>query len=230
MNVMSGIENLIVKGKNAPVQTAVIVSAVLASSVFVYNYFASSGKSSLAPAMEQEEAKKIMNAILKKLKILAPKLMMAAQNIKMQIQQQGQEVDDMTVMKQFILPHFDSNFKEIQDAVLQEFDWDEDELEEAVNTYIAEDDEELKAITKSIKVLHQQFGGESDAEENAPVKSAKAESMGVNEVVALMKELANQMLQYTDDFCGKFIDEHGPPQSQQDIEEFQHGLMGASQK
>lgn len=226
MNLVQGIQNII--AKNGTAQSALAVTAVIGSSVLLYNYFVPSS-SKLAPAIDEEEAKKIMNGILKKLKILIPKLLMAVQNIKMQIQQQGQEVDDMTIMKQFILPHFESNLKEIQDSVLEEHDVDEDELEEAVTTYIAAGDEELASLAKSIKVMYQQFGGDVDADEPAPMNE-KVERMGINDVVALMKELGNQMMQYTDDFCGKFIDEHGIPQSQQDMEEFQLGLMAASQR
>eukprot|EP01032_Pedospumella_encystans_P030464 gene30464-34388_t len=38
------------------------------------------------------------------------------------------------------------------------------------------------------------------------------------------------MVQYSDDFCGKFVDENGIPSDQQSMEEFQYGLMAVSQK
>lgn len=133
-------------------------------------------------------------------------------------------------MKQYILPHFGSNLKEIQETILAEFDVDEDELEEAVNTYIANGDEELAGITKSIRILHTQFGGDSDIEAPNAAKNSKAAAMGINEVVELLEELASQMLQHTDDFCGKFVDEYGVPSNQQQGQEFQLGMMEVSQR
>jgi hypothetical protein len=229
MNFVESIQNLVTRSKSSPVQTALAASAILGTLALAYFQFAPT-KSDLAPAITEEEAKEMMNSILKKLKLLVPKLLMAAQNIKMQIQQQGHDVDEMTIMKQYLLPHFDSNLKEIQDAVLEEFDVDEDELEEAVNKYIADGDEELASIAKSIRVMYQQFGGDIEIEDVAAPKSAKVESMGAEDVVSLLKELANQMMQYTDDFCGTFIDENGLPSTQQGMEEFQLGLMAVSQK
>ena len=220
------------KNQSLPAQIGLAATALIGSCTAAYFLYSNvvSSKSTLAPAIDEEEAKKIMNAILKKLKVLVPKLLMAAQNIKMQVQQTGQDIEEMALMRQFLLPHFDSNLKEIQDSVLEEFDVDEDELEEAVNTYIAAGDEELAAISKSIRVMHTQFGGDSDIEEESPKKSEAAEKMGLNEVLTLMKELGNQMMQYTDDFCGEFIDQYGVPASQQHMEQFQLGLMEASQK
>lgn len=80
----------------------------------------------------------MMTLIFNNLKMSATKLANAADNIRAQIAQQGQEVDTATVMKTFILPHFETALKEIQDEVLEQFDADEEELEEAVEYYIAQ--------------------------------------------------------------------------------------------
>lgn len=231
MSFLDALVNLVSKGKESPARTALLVASVVASGVAAYGYLTPSS-SSLAPAMEEAETKDVMNAILKKLKLLVPKLLSAAQNIKMQIEQQGQDIDEATLMKHYILPHFTSNLQEIQNMVLEDLDVDEDELEEAVNYYIAAGDEELKSITKSIRAMHMQFGGDSELEAPAaaPAKGSKAGDMSTSDVINLLKELANQMLQYTDDFCGKFVDENGVPADQQAIEEFQYGLMAVSQK
>jgi hypothetical protein len=236
MSFMNGIQSLLSRGKESPAKSALILSLVIATGVAAYTYAFPSNKSSdLAPAVTEEDAKKMMKLILDKLKLLAPRLMGAAQNIKQQIQQQGQDIDDVTLMKQFILPHFDSNLKEIQDAVLEEFDVDEDELEEAVDVYIAAGDAELIDIAKSIRVLHKQFGGDVEIENEEAgggARSATAAAMGIQEVVELMEELARQMLQYTDDFCGTFVDERGVPTmaDRSSMEEFQMGLMAVSQR
>ena len=228
---MESVQNMLMKGPKGPVQLAAAATAVLATSALVYyRYFSAGGDTSLAPAIEEEEAKKIMNVIFKNVKILVPKLLMAAQNIKMQIQQQGQDVEEALLLKQYLLPHFVSGVQDIQDKALEEFGVDEDELEEAVNKYIADGDEELASIVKGIRVMHQQFGGDTEVDDPDAPKSAKMQSMGIAEVVALLKELGNQMMQYTDDFCGKFIDEHGAPSTQKQMEEFQLGLMSATQR
>jgi hypothetical protein len=224
MSFIESVQGLVAKNG----RTALAATAVIATSMLVYKYFAPSS-SGMAPAIEEAEARKIMNAILEKLKVLGPQLEKAARNIKAQIQDQGQEVDEMTIRKQFLLPHFESNLKEIQTAVLEEFDADEDDLEEAVSTYIAAGDEELSSIAKSIRVFYKDFGGDVEVEDPDKVSEA-VEKMGINDVVALMKELGNQMMQHTDDFCGNFIDEHGLPSTAQLAEEFQMGLMAASQR
>lgn len=225
MSFVDSVQKLLTKNTTGTVLAA---SAVVAATVLAYNYLLPSS-SNLAPAIDEAEAKKIMGAVLEKLKILAPQLEKAARNIKAQIMEQGQDIDEMTIRKQFLLPHFESNLKEIQTAVLEEFEADEDDLEEAVNHYIAAGDEELASIAKSIRVFYKDFGGDIDVDEPGKVSEA-VEAMGINDVVALMKELGNQMMQHTDDFCGKFIDEHGPPTTAQLAEEFQMGLMAASQR
>lgn len=229
---MESIMNLLSRGKESPAKAAFLATVVIASTVaLAYNVWGGTESTTkLAPAVSEEEAKLIMNTILKNLKLLAPRLLMAAQNIRQQIQQQGGEIEDEVMMKQYILPHFGSNLKEIQEKILEEFDVDEDELEEAVNTYIANGDEELIGITKSIRVLHTQFGGDSEIEPPKAAKNSKAAEMGFNEVIALLEEMASQMLQETDDFCGKFVDEYGIPTNAQLAQEFQIGMMEMSQK
>ena len=228
---MNFIEKL---GKPSPVMTAFVATAVLASAALIYT-FSSAGKTSTQeelPAMEEETATKIMTQILAKVKLLAPRLLGAAQNIKQQIAQSGQEIDDATLMKHYILPHFDSSLKEIQESILDEFDWDEDELEDAI-AYYSKENEEFRHINKSLRVLYNQFGGDADIDEaaatDAPPSSGKAAKMTISDIIQLMEELAKQMLQYTDDYCGKFIDENGVPSSQRELETFQIGLMQVSQ-
>jgi len=172
----------------------------------------------------------------------------AAQNIKQQIAAQGQEIDQPSLMRQFILPHFDSAMKEIQESITEEFDVDIDELEEAVTVYVAEGDEELVDINNAIRKLYRTFGGDLDEDDDVEVtkaatatassSSSSAAAAGggggaggsLASLVELMAELADQMLQATDDYCGTFIDEHGIPASQPQLEQFQLGLMTVSQR
>jgi hypothetical protein len=232
MSIADAIQNLILRGKQSPAQTALITASVLASTYLAFSYFSPSSNSSLAPAMDESETKEIMNAILKKLKLLVPKLLSAAQNIKAQVDQAGQDMDEVTLMKNYILPHYLTNLQEIQDMVLQEYDGDEDELEEAVNYYCEAGDEELINIRKVIRAQHIQFGGDSDLDSvvSAPAEGSKAANMSVADVVNLLRELAQQMVQFSDDFCGNFVDEYGVPADQEGLQEFQAGLMVVSQK
>jgi len=234
---MQVVEGVLRKGQESPKQTAVLATVAIATIALLYGVSgASSGGSGLAPAIEEDEARKIMKSIYAKLQTLAPRLMSAAQNIKQQIQQSGQEIDDMTLMRQFILPHLDTNFSDIQNSVLEEFDVEVDELEEAVDTYVEQGDEELVSICKGIRQLYRQFGGEADDDSSsaatggsASPSAGSAAKLGPTEVVALMEELAKQMLQSTDDYCAKFIDEHGVPKAKADLETFQVGLLQLSQ-
>jgi len=49
----------------------------------------------------------------------------ALQNIKMQIMNSGQEVEDSIIMKQYILPHLQTQLIEIQTVVYAEYSVDE---------------------------------------------------------------------------------------------------------
>mmetsp|Transcript_12367 Transcript_12367/g.27794 ORF Transcript_12367/g.27794 Transcript_12367/m.27794 type:complete len:278 (-) Transcript_12367:119-952(-) len=221
-------QNFLSNGKDSQAKVAFAVTAVVATAAVCYSY---SGSSDLAPAMEEEETRKIMRKILEKVQLLAPRLMNAAQNIQQQIEQGGQEIDEKTLMKQFILPHFDTNFKEIQDSVLDgDCDYYPDELEEACAFYMKEGDEELTQICKSIRAIYRQFGGDVDDEEDASADGGALADMSVDEVVGLMEELGKHMLQATDDYCAKFIDESGIPRTQAHLEAFQMGQMKLSQK
>jgi hypothetical protein len=228
--MMNSIQNLLSSGKESPAKVGLAVSALAVTAAYLYSFSGTSGSSDLAPAIEEEDAKKMMEKILEKLQLLAPRLMNAAQNIQQQIEQQGQEIEEKQLMKQFILPHFDTNLKEFQDAVLNEFDVDADELEEACDVYITEGDEELAQICRSIRALYRQFGGDVEEESSSAASSSAVLDMSVDEVVGLMKELAKHMLQATDDYCAKFIDESGVPRTQAHLEAFQVGQMKLSQE
>jgi hypothetical protein len=72
----------------------------------------------LLPALELEETQKIMAKILEKLKFVALKHSRAGQHIKMQLEQQGQQMNDEDVMRHFILPHFENALEELQEEIL----------------------------------------------------------------------------------------------------------------
>ena len=59
----------------------------------------------------------------------------ALQNIKMQIMSAGQEIDDSIIMKQYLLPHLNTQLIEIQTAVFEEHDVDEGNMMMIVELY-----------------------------------------------------------------------------------------------
>lgn len=59
-----------------------------------------------------------MAKILEKVKFIALKMSRAAQHIKQQVEQQGQQMSDMDVMRGFILPHFETAIQEAQEEIL----------------------------------------------------------------------------------------------------------------
>lgn len=59
-----------------------------------------------------------MSKILDKLKFVALKHARAGQHIKMQLEQQGQNMSEEEVMRHFILPHFETAFEAAQEEVL----------------------------------------------------------------------------------------------------------------
>ena len=71
------------------------------------------------PALELEETQQIMTKILEKLKFIALKHSRAAQHIKMQLEQQGQQLPEEDMMRHFILPHFETAFEDAQTEVLE---------------------------------------------------------------------------------------------------------------
>ncbi|KAJ1403158.1 hypothetical protein B484DRAFT_405198, partial [Ochromonadaceae sp. CCMP2298] len=124
-----------INGKESEVKVAFAITGVVALAAVFYSFFGTADSSDLAPAVEEEEARKIMRKILGKLQLRAPWLMKNAQDIRQQIEQQGGDIDDKTLMKEFILPHFKDILKDIQDKELEDNNVDEDDLEEACTTY-----------------------------------------------------------------------------------------------
>lgn len=231
MPTMSFLDTIFNSNQPKVAQTALLATAVVAVGYAAYSLFGSSSSSNLAPAITEEEAAKMMGKVLEQVKLHVPRFLRAADSIKQQIAAQGQEIEDAQILKAFILPHLETSIRDITQNVLDEFDYDEDELEEAVNTYVAAGDEELTAISKSLKAIYKQFGGEvgDDSEEAAGPVSAKAGQMGLPEVLTLLEELAQLMVDNCDSFCQEFVGKFGVPADQGTMEKFQVGLFQATE-
>ena len=154
---------------------------------------------------------------------LTKQLIDAGENIKTQIRQQGHEIDDHTLYKTYILVHFESGFRNIQDAVLTELDFEESELEEAVNYYQKHDSVILQDITQKIRTIYKQFGGDIDGDD-ALQESEKCKNMTVDQALELLNALNEKVLLSTDGFIVKFKNEYGVPTSQELFMAFNQGL------
>jgi hypothetical protein len=90
----------------------------------------------LLPALTEEEVLRVLNKVFDKLKIQAARMVSAAENIRAQIEQQGQQIDDEKLMRHFILPHFETAMAEVYAKVFDEMEVDEDEVDDAKTFYI----------------------------------------------------------------------------------------------
>ncbi len=226
---MSFFNNLLASNQGKVAQTALLATAVIAVGYAAYSFMGSSSTSTLAPAVTEEEARKMMGKILEQVKVQVPRFLRAAESIKQQIAAQGQEIEDAQLLKAFILPHLESSIREVTQSILDEFDVDEDELEEAVETYVAAGDEELMHLSKQLKIIYKQFGGETGDDDATSAPSAKASEMSLNDVIVLLEELAQTMMENCDSFCKEFIGKFGTPTSQEMLEKFQTGLFQATE-
>lgn len=219
---------------DSPAKVATAATMVAAVGTMAYFTFLGFGgsKSELAPALTEEETTKIMNSMVDKMRLAAPKLIMAAENIKKQIQAQGQDIDDPTLLKMFLLPQFEQFISDTQDGACDEFDIDEDELEEAVTYYTKRGHEELILINKNIINLYKQFGGVVAEEEDAAVAENGADlaEFTLDKVIALLNVLTQKMMEVTERYTAAFIEDNGRPSSHADLEQFQLGLMYETQE
>jgi hypothetical protein len=229
------IERIMSNAKESELEVAFSITGVVAIATVCYRFFRSVDSPGLAPAMEEEETRKIMREILGKLQLSAPEMVTRIQDIQKDFEQHmGQGIDENTrirIMKQFAVPEFERTLKEIQNKVVDDSDYYLSELEEASNTYVKEGDEELIEIYKKIRALYRHFGGDGgDEDEGAGADEGATVDMSADEVVQLMVELTKQVLQATDLYCAKFIDKIGVPKTQAHLEDFQMGQMKLMEK
>ncbi len=178
--------------------------------------------------MTEEETREIMTKILEHLKPVATHMIRAAEGIKQQLAQQGKEMEDRKLMQTFILSHFESGFKDLQDKILAEFDVDESELEDACNTYVKNGDKKLREICERIRMIYKEFGGEIDSEDKE--NNDFNEEIPLETIVAMLKSIGGKMSDETESFVQDFKAEYGVPDSRSDIEIFQGKLMELSER
>ena len=186
----------------------------------------------LAPALTEDEAVEIMKNIYDRVRMVAVRMAQAAEGIKAQLAQQGQEMDDRKLMKTFIYQHFVDQLEQIQGDVLTEFDAEEAELEDAVTTYQSSE-AQLKEYVQKIKALNYQFGGDdlsaSDTANGTGLGEPLVE-MSIDEVVEVIGTLTDRINDAMDDFVNGFKEQHGEPDQSALGFQFQFGLMQLTEK
>jgi hypothetical protein len=233
---------------NSSLKTAGLVTLTAVAGLAIYSMFGGAKKddAKLLPALTEDETKEMMEKILIKLKIIAGKMMRAGENIKQQIQASGQDVDDLTVYRSYILPHLNVEFKKAQEEVLDEYDVDEDELKDANTEYMKDGHKGLVEITKSIRRIYKDFGGEVgeyeglEGTQSAGSSSTKSPAMSSGGApqeggttaermedlaVQLLSVLADKMITNTEMYILTFKEKYGIPSTAQEFEMFQQGLM-----
>mmetsp|Transcript_24982 Transcript_24982/g.42248 ORF Transcript_24982/g.42248 Transcript_24982/m.42248 type:complete len:190 (+) Transcript_24982:64-633(+) len=140
--------------------TSVVGVLGLGSLAYFLSADSAGSNEDLLPALTLQETQDILSKILERVKIISVRYARASQQIQQQVAQQGQQMSELEVNKNFILPHFETGFQESEDEVLAEFDCDADELEEAGRYYADKENDELvmELLTK-LKRLHATFGG-----------------------------------------------------------------------
>ena len=155
--------------------------AVTAIALSVYGYMSYAGASkeddsNLEPALTEDEIVTIMANIEDKFKAGYMQMSQYMNQIKMQYQQQGMQIDQAELTKA-LLPQAEKMFADAEDAVYEEFDCTAEEVEEAHRVYEARGNEKLKEITKKIKAMYKELGGVVDASSGRAV-AAKGKAKG----------------------------------------------------
>lgn len=162
--------------------TQLLVASAVGVAAVTVAYFLSSGKLSggsaddanLAPALTEDEAVKIMTAVMDKFKLNYISIMQYAAQIKQQYAGQGMQVDDAELMGH-LLPQAEKAFQESEAAVYSDFDVDSSEVEDAVNSYLeAGNCPELADIVSKIRRMYKELGGQ--LEDSSAVASTKKKS------------------------------------------------------
>lgn len=188
----------------------------------------------LAPALDEEQTREIMRSFSTGLANNTIRFSNAAEKIKAQMQQQGQQLEDEQIMHHFIYPHFKTAVQEIEQKVCDEYDIAPFELEEAVDEYYSTD-KEIEGYVNNVRKLIVKFGGEVESDELVPSGSAGggagAASRGdgsmesLENMLGILEDLKERVLQATEEYATAHLSMHGPPTDQQSIMDFQQGMV-----
>lgn len=226
-----------IQNHQAKLAVAAVVAVVATATLipkFMSTKKAAAFNPNVLPALTEEETLRVMTKILEKLKMQAARMVSAAENIRAQIESQGQQIDDEKLMKHFILPHFETAMVEVQEKVFEEFDVDESEVDDARTYYIHMGNKEIKEAYHKVKTIHKEFGGDVEVDDDEEEDELDADGrplreLSVQDVVGILETLAERMGEVTDNYVEEFINEHGIPNNKTIITAFQEGMMGLSE-
>ena len=185
----------------------------------------------LAPALDEEQTREIIKTLGTSLQATCGKFSNAAEKIKMQMAQQGQQLEDSQIMQHFIYPHFKTALQELEQKICDDFDIAEYELEEAVTEYC--DDEEISKHVKAIKKLITRYGGTVESDEvevpgagaGAGAGAGGAGEVSLQSVMELFNDLMKRVLDATEEYAAQHVQLHGPPTDPMAVQEFQEGMV-----
>eukprot|EP00595_Chromulina_sp_UTEXLB2642_P003552 CAMPEP_0196765816 /NCGR_PEP_ID=MMETSP1095-20130614/13467_1 /TAXON_ID=96789 ORGANISM="Chromulina nebulosa, Strain UTEXLB2642" /NCGR_SAMPLE_ID=MMETSP1095 /ASSEMBLY_ACC=CAM_ASM_000446 /LENGTH=202 /DNA_ID=CAMNT_0042124709 /DNA_START=130 /DNA_END=735 /DNA_ORIENTATION=- len=169
-----------------------------------------------------------MSSLSDNVKLLGSRMLVGAENIKQQLAQQNQQVSDMDIMKNYILPYFMSGLKDIQDNLLSQYDIEEKELEEAVEEYITQGDSKLIEIKRKVRAIYTQFGGELEEDDEAVVVE-KPKDVPLNVIINAINAISDLMDSKMDEYIETFKSKYGVPTDMQTFEAFQRGMISLSE-
>lgn len=206
------------------------VAAAAAATAIALRMKKNSG-AKLAPALDVEQTREIIKTLAASLQATCGKFSNAAEKIKMQMAQQGQQLEDQQIMQHFIYPHFKTALQELEQKICDDFDIAEYELEEAVTEYC--EDEVISQHVKAIKKLIMKYGGqvESDEVEMAGAGAGGAGGAGaggevdLQSVMELFNDLMKRVLDATEEYAAQHVQLHGPPADPTAVQEFQEGMV-----
>lgn len=215
-------------------RNALLLTAGLAAGGYcVYSAFFKK-RSDLLPALTEQETFKILVTFLEKLKLQAPQMLNGFNNIKQQIMMHGENIEDRKIMEQYMFPHFKLAYDKANRDVLEEYDVLDEELQDAVETYIRMGNGEIEDVTKQIKLVYREFGGEvtiegEDEFEDIPGSETRTGDMTLQEVLEIIHLITEKMVDVTKVFISEYVEKHGKPSDNISVAKFNQSLMSAGQ-
>lgn len=212
------------------------------------------------PVLSHDDTADAMVKILDGLRTIAVQHVRAAENIKEQLTQQGQDMSREEIMTTIILPHFKNAFAGMQAKVLevvnallcdnwqfavltfpcinysQEFDVDEEELEECVRHYVehsAIQGSKLQEAVSKIKAICAQFTGDVDSGKASPsggTRPAATQELSLDQLFDVLETFAAKTKDYFGRFAEEYVQSYGVPSTQAEIARFADQLTEVSDR
>ena len=182
--------------------------------------------------------------VLDGLRTIAVQHVRAAENIKEQLMQQGQDMSREEIMTTIILPHFKNAFAAMQVQVLevtwldlmgsaidrterflllQDYDVDEEELEACVDHYlenVAVPGSKIGEVVSKIKAICAQFTGESPTGSARGGSAGPAKELSLDMLMDVLGAFGAKTKEYFGRFAEEFVSQHGVPSNQEQIVRF----------